>query len=98
MGENSPPFLFTKGNNIMRISIEDASAILNLSEEEVLLHSQNSEIFSAHFKPPTDMTYNEDGTVVFHEDGDEDHSWEFEMSEILLYKKKLEMEEQGFEV
>ena len=82
----------------MKISIKDTATILNLTEEEVLLHSQKTEIFSAHFKPATDMTYNEDGTVIFHENGNEDSSWEFEMSEVLVYKKKLEMEQDGFEV
>jgi len=96
MGGSFLPHFFE--DNIMKISIEDTAAILNLTEEEVLLHSQRTEIFSAHFKPPTDMTYNEDGTVVFHENGSEESSWEFEMSEVLLYKKKLEMEEEGFEV
>ena len=78
----------------MRISISDAAGILSLNEDELLMESQVCDDLTAHYVAPTDMIYNDDGTVRF-VDGKAEASWEFEMSEILAYKKNVEEKRQA---
>ena len=78
----------------MKISISDAADILSMAEDELLMEAQSSEIITAYFVPPTDMVYNDDGTVRFVDDGDPESSWEFEMKELLLHKKTLDEKRQ----
>ncbi len=73
----------------MRVNIQDASQLLSLTPDEMLMEVQSQECISAHFVPPTDMIYNDDGTVQF-VDGDAEPSWEFEMSELIELKKKID--------
>ena len=77
----------------MRISISDASGILSLNEDELLMESQICDDLTAHYVAPTDMIYNDDGTVQFM-DGDPDPTWEFDMAEILAHKKVLDEKRQ----
>lgn len=73
----------------MRVNIQDASQLLSLTPDEMLMEVQSQECISAHFVPPTDMIYNDDGTVQF-VDGDAEPSWEFEMSELIKMKNILD--------
>lgn len=73
----------------MKINIQNAADILSMSCDELLMEAQNTEELTAHFVPPTDMIYEEDGTVKF-VDGDSEPSWEFEIDEVLAYKKVLD--------
>jgi hypothetical protein len=70
----------------MRISISDAANIVSLSEDQLLMESQICDNLTAHYVAPTDMIYNDDGTVQF-VDGNSESSWEFEMDEIIEFKK-----------
>jgi len=74
----------------MRINISNAASILTMSEDELLMESQKLDELNAIYVPPTDMVYNEDGTVRFIDEGDSESSWEFEMDEVLAYKKVLD--------
>ena len=74
----------------MRINIQVAADILALTEDELLMEAQQVDELTAHFVPPTDMIYNDDGTVRFVDDGDSESTWEFEMDEVLAHKKVLD--------
>ena len=78
----------------MRIPISNAAGILSLTEDEVLMASQTCDSLTAHYVTPTDMIYNDDGTVQF-VDGNPDPSWEFEIEEVLAYKKEMEEKRQA---
>lgn len=73
----------------MRVDIQDASQLLSMTPDEMLMEVQSQECISAHFVQPTDMIYNEDGTVQFVE-GSAEPSWEFEMSELIELKKIID--------
>ena len=73
----------------MRINIQNAADILSITSDELLMEAQNAEKLTAHFVPPTDMVYEEDGTVKF-VDGDAEPSWEFDIDEVLAYKKVID--------
>ena len=49
----------------MEISLEQAAAILNRSEQEVLYIANNEGRLPIAIKPENDMVRNEDGTVQF---------------------------------
>lgn len=74
----------------MKINISNAAEILSMTEDELLMESQQVDDLNAIFVPPTDMVYNEDGTVRFIDEGDTESSWEFEMDDVLKYKKVLD--------
>ena len=74
----------------MRINIQVAADILALTEDELLMEAQQVDELTAYFVPPTDMIYNDDGTVRFDDDGDAESTWEFEMDEVLAHKKVLD--------
>ena len=73
----------------MRVNIQDASQLLSMTPDEMLMEVQNQECITSHFVAPTDMIYNEDGTVQF-VDGATEPSWEFEMSELIELKKIID--------
>ena len=73
----------------MKINIEQASDILSMEPDELLMEIQSVDTVTAHYVAPTDMLYNEDGTVQF-VDGDPNPTWEFDMTEILAHKKVLD--------
>ena len=70
----------------MKINITDAAEIVSMTPDELLMAVQKEECITPHFVPPTDMVYNDDGTVQF-TDGDPEPSWEFDMTEVLAFKK-----------
>jgi len=73
----------------MRITLQQAADILNRSEDEVLFISLHENRLESHQKMDNDIVYNEDGTVRFVE-GDRDPSWEFELEDVLTFKKEME--------
>jgi len=73
----------------MRITLQQAADILNRSEDEVLFISLHENRLESHQKMDNDIVYNEDGTVRFVE-GDRDPSWEFELEDVLSFKKEME--------
>ena len=70
----------------MRIDIKDAAEIVSMTPDELLMEAQKDDAITPHYVPPTDMIYNDDGTVQF-VDGETEPTWEFEMSEVLEFKK-----------
>ena len=66
----------------MSISISNAAEV------------QSVDAVTAHYVAPSDMLYNDDGTVQF-VDGNPDASWEFEMEEVLAYKQALDEKRQA---
>lgn len=73
----------------MRITLQQAADILNRSEDEVLFISLHENRLESHQKMDNDIVYNEDGTVRFVE-GDRDPSWEFNLDDVLSFKKEME--------
>lgn len=70
----------------MKIDIKDAAQIVSMTPDELLMAAQKQTALTPHFVPPTDMVYNDDGTVKFIE-GNSEPSWEFDMTELLEFKK-----------
>lgn len=77
----------------MKISIAQAAEIMSMETDELLMEVQSIDTVTAHFVAPSDMLYNDDGTVQF-VDGDPDPTWEFDMTEILAHKKVLDEKRQ----
>jgi hypothetical protein len=73
----------------MRITLQQAADILNRTEDEVLFISLHENRLESHQKMDNDIVYNEDGTVRFVE-GDRDPSWEFNLEDVLSFKKEME--------
>lgn len=73
----------------MKITLQQAADILNRSEDEVLFISLHENRLESHQKMDNDIVYNEDGTVRFVE-GDRDPSWEFNLDDVLSFKKEME--------
>ena len=73
----------------MKISIAQAAEIMSMETDELLMEVQSIDTVTAHFVAPSDMLYNDDGTVQF-VDGDPNPTWEFDMTEILDHKKVLD--------
>ena len=73
----------------MKITLDQASDILNRSTDTVLYLAQQEKRFEAYMVSDNDMIYNEDGTVSFTE-GNRDPSWEFNLQEILDFKKEMD--------
>lgn len=78
----------------MKISIEQAAEIMSMEPDELLMEVQSVDTVTAHFVVPSDMLYNDDGTVQF-VDGDPNPTWEFDMTEILTHKKVLDEKRQA---
>lgn len=73
----------------MNITLDQAAAILNRSTDTVLYLAQQEKRFEAHLVSDNDMVYNKDGTVSF-VDGSRDPLWEFNLQEILEFKKEMD--------
>ena len=73
----------------MKITLDQASDILNRSTDTVLYLAQQEKKFEAYMVSDNDMIYNDDGTVSFTE-GDRDPVWEFDLQEILEFKKEMD--------
>jgi len=78
----------------MRISLQQAADILNRSVDEVLYIANNESRLSSFVKPDNDMIYRDDGTVSFVE-GDSEPTWEFELEDVLEFKKQMDNELAG---
>ena len=78
----------------MKISVEQASDILSMEPDELLMEVQSVDAVTAHYVAPSDMLYNDDGTVQF-VDGNSNPTWEFDMTEILTHKKVLDEKRQA---
>jgi len=73
----------------MKVSLEQASGILNRTPDEVLYIANNEQRLEAIVNPDDDIIYNDDGTVQF-VDGKRDPVWEFELDEVLAFKKEMD--------
>ena len=73
----------------MKISLDQVSGILNRTPDEVLYIANNEQRLSATVKPDNDIVYKDDGTVEFVE-GEKEQSWEFDIEEVLAFKKKMD--------
>lgn len=73
----------------MRISLQQTAEILDRTTDEVLYIANNENRLTAVFKPDDDMIYNDDGTVTFTE-GNSEPSWEFDINEVLEFKKQMD--------
>jgi len=75
----------------MKISLEQAAQILGKTENEVLYVVQDRRL-NACIKKDADMIFNEDGTVTFLNNvvGDKKVDWEFNLAEVLNFKRELD--------
>lgn len=74
----------------MKVILEDAAQILNMSPDELMLECQQTDKLNPIFVPATDMVYLADGRVQFDESGSADATWEFILEELLEYKPVLD--------
>lgn len=71
----------------MKINIEQASQILNKTIDEVLFIVQDGRL-NAVLEKDNDMIFNEDGTVRFLDNENTKLDWEFDLDDLLSFKKK----------
>lgn len=74
----------------MEISLEQASAILNRSEQEVLYIANNEGRLPIAIKPENDMVRNEDGTVQFVDGAQSTQEWTFQLEDVLEFKQQMD--------
>ena len=74
----------------MEISLEQASAILNRSEQEVLYIANNEGRLPIAIKPENDMVRNEDGTVQFVDGAQSTQEWTFQLDDVLEFKQQMD--------
>jgi hypothetical protein len=74
----------------MEISLEQASAILNRSEQEVLYIANNEGRLPIAIKPENDMVRNEDGTVQFVDGAQSTQEWTFRLEDVLEFKQQMD--------
>lgn len=73
----------------MRVTLDDVSGILNRTPDEILFIANTEKRLTAHLIQDNDMVYNEDGTVSF-TDGITEQQWEFDLPEVLAFKKEMD--------
>ena len=73
----------------MRITLEQASEILNRTREEVLYIANNEKRLPIEFEMDNDMVRNEDGIVSFVE-GNEEPQWHLQLEDVLAFKKQMD--------
>lgn len=73
----------------MKISLQQAAEILDRTTDEVLYISLHENRLESYQKMDSDIVYNDDGTVQFVE-GERDPVWEFELEDVLEFKKEME--------
>jgi len=73
----------------MRITLEQASEILNRTREEVLYIANNEKRLPIEIEMDNDMVRNEDGTVSFVE-GNEEPQWHLQLEDVLEFKKQMD--------
>lgn len=74
----------------MEISLEQAAAILNRSEQEVLYIANNEGRLPIAIKPENDMVRNEDGTVRFVDGDQSKQDWIFKLDDVLEFKQQMD--------
>ena len=78
----------------MKLSLEQTASILNKSTDEVLFVVQDKRL-PAEIKQDGDMVFNDDGTVRFIEGMESGVQWEFELDDVLAFKKELDADLDG---
>ncbi len=73
----------------MKINLEQAAQILGKTAHEVLYIVQDQRLF-AKIKKDEDMLFNEDGTVSFVKTENTGVDWEFDLNEVLAFKRDLD--------
>ncbi len=73
----------------MKINLEQAAQILGKSSHEVLYIVQDQRLF-AKIKKDDDMIFNDDGTVSFVKTANTSVDWEFDLNEVLQFKRDLD--------
>ena len=73
----------------MKISLQQASEILNRSADEVLYIANSEKRLPVEVEMDNDMVRNEDGTVSFVEGNDEPQWW-FNLGDVLTFKKEMD--------
>jgi hypothetical protein len=76
--------------NIMRITIQQASDILSRTEDEILFIANIEKRIPIEYEADNDMEYNEDGTVRFIEGASTDPCWWFTLQDVLDFKKQMD--------
>lgn len=77
--------------NIMIISLSQAAEILSRSEDEVLYIANNEQRLPITCIRDQEITYNEDGTIVFNEGVEhKDPEWVFELDDVLKFKQEMD--------
>lgn len=73
----------------MKINLDQTAQILGKSVNEVLFVVQDKRL-AAKIKKDADMIFNEDGTVQFIDTDDTTVDWEFDLTEVLEFKRDLD--------
>lgn len=73
----------------MKINLDQTAQILGKSVNEVLFVVQDKRL-AAKIKKDADMIFNEDGTVQFIDTDDNTVDWEFDLTEVLEFKRDLD--------
>jgi len=73
----------------MRITLEQAAAILGRTTEEVLYIANNEKRLCIEIEMDNDMVRNKDGTVSFVE-GNEEPQWHLQLEDVLAFKKQMD--------
>ena len=73
----------------MKLNLEQTAQILGKTINEVLFVVQDKRL-AAKIKKDADMIFNEDGTVQFIDTNDTSVDWEFDLNEVLQFKRDLD--------
>ena len=73
----------------MKITLLQASDILNRSPDEILYIANNENRLNINLDKDDDIVYHDDGTVTFKE-GTSEPEWWFDLNEVLAFKKEMD--------
>ena len=75
----------------MKITLSQAAAILNRSEDEVLFIANSEQRLPITLVSDQELTYNRDGTISFNDDVEHTTpEWIFELEDVLAFKKDMD--------
>ena len=75
----------------MKITLSQAAAILNRSEDEVLFIANSEGRLPITLVSDQELTYNKDGTISFNDDVEHTTpEWIFELEDVLAFKKDMD--------
>lgn len=75
----------------MKISLQQASEILNRSTDEVLYIVNNEKRLPIQLVGDEELNYNEDGTISFNENVETtEPTWWFNLDDVLSFKKQMD--------